>query len=232
MPGALRDNIWNTWVAAEIVQFYTEDWKPYLYLDLKKLNHKESPIIVSKKQQAAGVVTELAILRPGLDSLDRVREKLYSASTRQTTLVAEIAYSLLGIFNAAILVIYGEGDCAVGLLLEHIMTASGDAAILARTGRTGSYNSSLSPNLTVYNQLEPTHVPQPIETIKMNTAVSLLHSPLPDLSIAVSLHDRLNKLPFAPFNTSHLSLPVIVFPITELDDTYERVQALPFMFTA
>lgn len=92
------------------------------------LSHKESPIIVSEKQQAAGVVTELAILRPGLD---RVHEKLYSASTRQTTLVAEIAYSLLGIFNAAILVIYGEGDRAVGRFLEHIMTTSGDVAILA-----------------------------------------------------------------------------------------------------
>ena len=68
----------------------------------------------------------------------------------------------------------------------------------------------------------------------MNTAVSLLYSSLPDLSIAVSLHDRLNKLPFSPFNTSRPSLPgpVIVFPITKLDDTYERVQALPFMFTA
>ncbi|KAF8546011.1 hypothetical protein OG21DRAFT_1398799, partial [Imleria badia] len=129
--------IWNTrawtyqeYVAAETVQFYTEDWKPYLGLTLS--NHKGSPVIISEMQQATGVTAlELSVLRPGLD---RVREKLYLASTRQTTLVEDIAYSLLGIFNVAIPVIYGEGDRAVGRLLEHILTGLGDVTILAWTG--------------------------------------------------------------------------------------------------
>ena len=58
-------------------------------------------------------------LQPGLNG---VREKLYLASTRKTTLVEDIAYSLLGIFNASILIIYGEGTRAVGRLLEQVLS--------------------------------------------------------------------------------------------------------------
>lgn len=80
---------------------------------------------------------ELATFRPGLD---RARGKLYLASRRQTTREEDIAYSLFGIFNAALPVIYGEDDHAVGrLLAKHILTGPGDATILAWTRRAGSY---------------------------------------------------------------------------------------------
>ena len=218
-PGDLWKSIWNTrawtyqeYVAAAIVQFYTEDWKPYLGLDM--FNHKESPAIISEMEQAAGVSAQsLAVLRPGLE---RVREKLFLASMRHTTLVEDIAYSLLGIFNVAIPVIYGEGDRAVGRLLEHILSGSGDVTILAWTGRACSYNSCLPNNLTVYKQLVPPHVPQPIETTEMVSMVKELHSSLPDLSLAVTLHDQLNKLPSTFIAASRLRLAGIVFPVTEL----------------
>ena len=72
-PGDLRRSIWNTrawtyqeYVAAEVVQFYTEDWKPYLGLEI--FNHKEHPAIIREMQQAAGALTrELSVLRPGLN---------------------------------------------------------------------------------------------------------------------------------------------------------------------
>ena len=218
-PGDLWRSIWNTrawtyqeYVAAVIVQFYTEDWEPYLGLDV--FNHKESPAIISEMEQASGVsADELAILRPGLE---RVREKLFLASMRRTTLMEDIAYSLLGIFNVAIPVIYGEGDRAVGRLLEHVLTGSGDVAILAWTGRAGSYNSCLPIDLAVYNQLVPPHVPQPIETTEMVSMVRALHSSLPDLSLAVTLHDQLNKLPSPFVAASRLRLAGIVFPVTEI----------------
>lgn len=221
-PGGLGGSIWNTrawtyqeYIAAETVQFYTEDWKPYLGLDI--FNHKESPTIILEMQQATGgSVQDLTILRPGLD---RVREKLYLASMRQTTLVEDIAYSLLGIFNAAIPVIYGEGNRAVGRFLEHILTGSGDVTILAWTGRAGSYNSCLPPNLTVYNQIAPPHVPQPMETTEVDNIVMELNSSLPDLSVTVKLYDHLNKLPSPSFTASRLSLPGIVFSITEINAT-------------
>ena len=220
-PGDLRRSIWNTrawtyqeYVAAEVVQFYTEDWKPYLGLNI--FNHKKDPGIIREMQQAAGALTqELAVLCPGLD---RVREKLYLASRHRTTLVEDIAYSLLGIFNVSIPVIYGEGNRAVGRLLEHILAGSGDATILAWTGRSGGYNSCLPPDLTVYDQLVPPHVPQPIDVAEIDRIIVTFRSSLPDFSFAVALYNNLYKLPSPTFTASRLGLPCIAFSITPLDD--------------
>ena len=62
-PGDLRRSIWNTrawtyqeYVAAEVVQFYTEDWKPYL--GLETFNHKGVPVIIQEMQQAVGGLTQ------------------------------------------------------------------------------------------------------------------------------------------------------------------------------
>jgi hypothetical protein len=59
--GDLWKSIWNTrgrtyqeYVASRVVQFYTEDWKPYLGLDIP--NHKESLIILSEMEQATKLV--------------------------------------------------------------------------------------------------------------------------------------------------------------------------------
>ncbi|KAF8548438.1 hypothetical protein OG21DRAFT_1400172, partial [Imleria badia] len=92
-------------------------------------NHKESPIILSEMERAMNFATkELATLQPGLDM---AREKLYLASMRQTTREEDIAYCLFGIFNIAIPVIYGEGNQAVGRLLEYILTRSDNVTLLA-----------------------------------------------------------------------------------------------------
>ena len=215
-------SIWNTrgwtyqeYVASEVVQFYTEDWKPYLGLDA--FNHKESPTILSEMERAMNVATqELVTHRPGLD---RVREKLYLASARQTTLEEDIAYALFGIFNIAIPVIYGEGNQAIGRLLEHVLTGSGDVTILAWTGIPGSYNSCFPADLTVYNQIVPPHVPQPILTTEMDDIVTALRSSLPDLSLAVMLHNFVNGLYSPSAAASRLRLPGIVFRLTDFVHT-------------
>ena len=220
--GCLWRSIWNTrgwtyqeYIASEVVQFYTEDWKPYLGLDI--FNHKESPTILSEMEQAMNLATqELSTLRPGLD---RGREKLYLASTRQTTREEDIAYSLFGIFNIAIPVIYGEGDQAVGRLLEHVLTGSGDVTILAWTGTSGSYNSCLPAGLTVYNQIVPQHVPQPIQTTEMDNIIAVLRSSLHDHSLAMTLHDHVNALRSPSLIASRLRLPGIVFRLTDLVHT-------------
>ena len=131
-------------------------------------------------------------------------------------MVEDTAYSLFGVFNVAIPVIYGEGDRAVGRLLEHILTGSGDVTILAWTGRAGSYNSCLPVDLTVYNQIVPPHIPQPIETSEMDNIVAALRSSLPDHSLAVTLHGHLDRLTPPSAAASRLRLPGIVFPITDL----------------
>ena len=218
-PGGLRWSVWNTrvwtyqeYMAAETVQFYTEDWKPYLGLTL--WNHKESPTIVSEMEEASHVSPEqLAVLRPGLD---RVREKLYLASTRQTSLVEDKAYSLLGIFNVAIPVIYGEGTRAVGRLLEHVLTGSGDVSILAWTGTANDYNSCLPLDLTVYREVVPPHIPLMMETTEVDRIVAELRASLPDLLPATTLYVRLNDLPPPSLVASRLRLPGIVSFVTKL----------------
>ena len=218
-PGGLQGSIWNTrvwtyqeYLAAEKVQFYTADWKPYLGLTL--WNHKESSIIISEMEEASRVSSDqLAVLRPGLD---RVREKLSLASRRQTSFVEDIAYSLLGIFDASIPVMYGEGTRAVGRLLEHILTGSGDVAILAWTGDPNRYNSCLPTDLTVYNEVVPPHIPPLIETAEVDRMVSELRSSLPDVSLAKTLYDRLNDLPPPTLASSRLRLPGIVSRVTKI----------------
>ena len=217
--GYLWKSIWNTrgwtyqeYLASEIVQFYTEDWKPYLGLDIS--NHKEFPAILSEMEQAMNFGTrELAALQPGLEM---AREKLYLASMRQTTREEDIAYCLFGIFNVALPVIYGEGNQAVGRLLEYILTRSDTVTLLAWTGNSGSHHSYLPADLTVYNQINPPHVPSPLEAAEMDRMVTTLRSSLPDLSLSVSLYERLYELPPLSLVAGRLRLPGIVFPLADL----------------
>ncbi|KAI9571003.1 hypothetical protein HD554DRAFT_235697 [Boletus coccyginus] len=218
--GCLWRSVWNTrgwtyqeYVASKVVRFYTEDWKPYLGLDI--FNHKESPIILSEMERAMNFTSqELAALQPGLD---RVREKLYLVSGRRTTREEDIAYSLFGIFKVPIPVIYGEGNQAVGRLLEYILTRSGDVTLLAWTGgSSGSHHTYLPADLTVYNEIMPPHVPRPIETAEMDGMVTVLCSSLPDLSLAIALYRRLDDLPALSLDAGRLRLHGIVFPLADL----------------
>ncbi|KAI9567156.1 hypothetical protein HD554DRAFT_1030392 [Boletus coccyginus] len=217
--GYLWRSIWNTrgwtyqeYLASKVVQFYTEDWKPYLGLDI--FNHKESSIL-SEMEQAMNFATQgLATLQPGLD---KAREKLYLASMRRTTREEDIAYSLFGIFNVAIPVMYGEGNQAVSRLLEHILTRSDNVTLLAWTGRdSSSQHSYLPADLTVYNEIMPPHAPKPIETAEMNGMVTALRSSLPNLSLAVALYGQLSSLPPLSLVAGRLRLPGIVFPLADL----------------
>lgn len=218
-PGDLRRSIWNTrawtfqeYLASNVVQFYTEDWIPYLGLTV--FNHKESPAVILEMEQATGIsAEELVTLRPGLD---RVREKLSVASMRQTTLEEDTAYSLFGIFNIAITVIYGEGNRAIGRLLDHILTASGDVAVLAWTGHSGSYNSCLPASLTVFDQHATSHIPPPISASDMTNMLAELRNSLHDPTLAAALYSHLNELPVPLLIASRLRLPGIVFPVDKL----------------
>ncbi|KAI9455063.1 hypothetical protein HD554DRAFT_298739 [Boletus coccyginus] len=218
--GRLWRSIWNTrgwtyqeYVASKVVQFYTEDWKPYLGLDV--FNHKESPIILSEMEQATNFTSqELATLEPGLE---RVREKLYLASRRRTTREEDVAYSLFGIFLVSIPVIYGEGNQAVSRLLEHILTRSGNVTLLAWTGKSSSSQHSYLPaDLTIYSEIVSPHLPQPIEAAEIDGMVTALRSSLPDLSPTVALYTRLSILPPPSPLAGRLVLPGIVFPLAGL----------------
>jgi hypothetical protein len=216
----LWKRIWNTrgwtyqeYVASSVIQFYTENWKPYLGLDIP--NHKESPIILLEMEQATEFATErLATIKPGLD---RLREKLYLASKRETTREENIAYSLFGIFDVSPPIIYGEGKRAVRRLLQHILTQSDDVALLSWTGNSGSTTKSyLSSDLTVHDQILPPHVPQTIEDAEVNRIVTDLQSCFPDPSPVVMLYERLLDLTSLSLVSGRLRLPRLVLRLTHL----------------
>ncbi|KAN0101152.1 hypothetical protein V8E55_001136 [Tylopilus felleus] len=218
--GDLVKSLWNTrawtlqeYVAAKVIRFYTEDWIPYLNLDT--LNHKLSPEIIQEMERATQVsARELASLRPGLNS---IREKLCLASSRQTTLVEDAAYSLLGIFSVSgISAIYGEGEKALGRLLAHILAVSGDTSILAWTGQSGGHNSCLPARITVFTRPATSHLPQPIEEGEMEIIITELRSSTLDLDLAMKLYDRLNDLPAPWFAASRMKLPCIAFKLPPL----------------
>ncbi|KAF8439913.1 hypothetical protein L210DRAFT_3760855 [Boletus edulis BED1] len=218
--GALVKSIWNTrawtlqeYVAAKVIHFYTGDWT--LYLDLKLPNHKESPEVISEMEQATGISGEQLIgLRPGLTS---VREKLRLASTRQTTLVEDAAYSLLGIFSVTGLpAIYGEGEGSLGRLLAHVLTGSGDVSILAWTGESGGFNSCLPANITVFDGPATSHLPPPIPNLETEKIITASNTSSFDLDVALRLYDRLNELPAPWFAASRMKLPGIAFHLPPL----------------
>ena len=218
--GDLMRNSWNTrswtlqeYVAAKVIRFYTEDWTPYLNLDA--LNHKESPEIISEMERVAGVPAQhLLTLRPGLSN---IREKLRLASTRRSALVEDEAYSLLGIFSVSgIPTVYGEGQNALGRLLAHILSGSGDTSILGWTGQSGPYNSCLPARITAFNCPATSHLPLSIESARMEDTVSSLRTSLLDLDLALKLYERLNELPAPWFAGNRMKLPCIAFKLPPL----------------
>jgi hypothetical protein len=217
--GDLVRSVWNTraWTlqeyhASKVVRFYTEDWKPYLNLDIP--NHKESPEILSEMEEATGVSARALMgLRPGLDD---IREKLRLASTRQTTRVEDAAYSLLGIFSMSLSVVYGEGDKALGRFLAQLLTSSGDPSILAWTGRSGSFNSCLPASIIVFNQLPTTHIPPALERAEIDGIISRLRSSSLNSTSIMRLYDRLDELPVPSFVGQRMKLPCLNFKLGPL----------------
>ena len=221
--GDLTKSIWNslawTWQeyrASKVIRFYTKDWKLYMNLDIP--NHKDSPEVISEIEEAMGVSARaMMVLRPGLDD---IREKLWLASTRQTTLVEDVAYFLFGIFSTSFPVVYGEGDQALGRLLAQLLTRSRDASILAWTGKSGSFNSCLPSNITVFNQLPPPHIPlamprteiEPISDDEMERMVATSPSSF-DLDMALSLYEHLNELSPPWFSGQQMKFPCIAFQL-------------------
>ena len=196
--------------ASKVVRIFTEDWTPYLGLDIH--NHKESPEIISEMEEATGISAQaLMALRPGLDN---IREKLRLASTRQTTRVEDAAYSLLGIFSLSLPITYGEGDKALGRLLSQLLASSGDMSILAWTGRSGSFNSCLPSRITVFSQPPTSHMPPSISDVEMGAITAGIRSL--NVSSLTKLYDQVNVLPVPSFSGLRMKLPCLAFKVGQL----------------
>ena len=223
--GDLVRSIWNTraWTfqeyhASKVVLFFNEDWTLYMNLDIP--NHKESPEILSEMEEATGISARaLMALRPGLDD---IREKLCLASSRQTTLVEDAAYSMLGIFSISLPIVYGEGNQALGRLLAQLLASSGDTSILAWTGKSGSFNSCLPANITVFSQVLTSYIPQAITGAEMETIIARLRTSSLNLISVTKFHDQLNELRVPSFAGKRMSLPCVVFKLGPLSVSRSR----------
>ena len=196
-------------LAAKVVRFYDRDWKPYL--GDTRSNHKESPEIMQELADAIGVARETIISFNPNDL--GVREKLRLASTRNATVEEDVAYSLIGIFKSDIIPRYGEGDAALGHLLEEIVARSGEVTVLDWTGVSSPYNSCLPATLAVYGQTPRTS--PAIEDTEMDARVGALRGSLSHTE-AMLIHDRVTRLPPARFSNRRLYLPCIIFAVKRL----------------
>ena len=214
--GSLTESRWMTraWTAQEllapkVIRFYDRNWKPYL--GDTRSNHKESPEIMQELANATGVARETIIaFHP--DDLT-VRARLRLASTRDATVEEDVAYSLIGIFKSDIRPHYGEGDVALGHLLEEIVARSGEVTVLAWTGKSSPYNSCLPTTLSVYNR-PPGALPATNDT-EIDERVAALRNSLSQTDGAL-IYDRIARLPPARFANRRLRLPCVIFTVRRL----------------
>ncbi|KAF8546370.1 hypothetical protein OG21DRAFT_1144157 [Imleria badia] len=166
-------------LAPKRILFYNGDWQ--LYHGIVSDNHKNPGVILQELASATGVPSEtLVSFHP--DSFG-VREKLRLASTRTATIEEDTAYSLIGIFKSDIIPLYGEGDYAVGHLLEGIVSHLAEVTVLEWTGSPSSYNSCLPSTLAVYSR-----TPYTLPTLD----ASDMHSRTTQLSTTLSRDDALD----------------------------------------
>ena len=124
----IRKSRWFTrgWTLQELLapaklEFYTSRWQ--------KIGHKAEPDLADLVSQVTGI--DMHTLMGGNIMGVCIARRMHWASTRQTTRVEDRAYSLLGIFNVNMPIIYGEGKKAFRRLQEEILKSSDDQSIFA-----------------------------------------------------------------------------------------------------
>ncbi|KAI6008174.1 heterokaryon incompatibility protein-domain-containing protein, partial [Pisolithus orientalis] len=136
--GSFESSEWfrRGWTLQELlasgnILFYTQSWS--LYKNLTSSNHKTDIAVLEELERATGIESRfLTHFSPGTDD---ARSRLQWASLRRTTRPEDIAYSLFGIFNLHLPVLYGESaENALGRLLAEIISQSGDISVLDWVG--------------------------------------------------------------------------------------------------
>ncbi|KAI5982341.1 hypothetical protein EDD15DRAFT_2180979, partial [Pisolithus albus] len=137
-------------LAPQIVLFYTRNWS--LYKNLISPNHKEDATVLEELERVTGIEPGfLSDFSPGIDD---ARSRLQWASSRLTTRPEDIAYSLFGIFNLHLPVLYGESaEHALGRLLTEIVSQSGDISVLDWVGEPSLFHSCFPADITSYQRL-------------------------------------------------------------------------------
>ncbi|KAH7905760.1 heterokaryon incompatibility protein-domain-containing protein [Hygrophoropsis aurantiaca] len=150
---ALKRSLWFTrgWTLQELlaprfIQFYKADWT--LYSGGPEVNHKNVDRMLDLLETATGVGKKFIInFSPGVEN---ARARLRWAYKRKTAKEEDIAYSLMGIFDIQIPVVYGEKAKAFGRLLTEIVGRSGDITLFDWVGQGSRLNTCLPAHPKCY----------------------------------------------------------------------------------
>ncbi|KIK17539.1 hypothetical protein PISMIDRAFT_221902 [Pisolithus microcarpus 441] len=207
---SFADSIWfkRGWTLQELlasprVLFYTQDWS--LYMNCTSSNHKSDAAILTELQKATGIgELQLKNFSPGMHD---VRSKLQWASMRHTTRAEDVAYSLFGIFQVSLPVIYGENTPgALGRLLAEIVSRSGDVSALDWVGEASSLHSCCPNGLTPYRTRSW------IQSVPSGPSE---HNDA-DLEKGRELYNALARLSSPRFVSGRLELPCIVHRVARV----------------
>jgi len=195
-------------LAPRTILFYRNDWSLYH----TSLNHKEDGFMLNELAKATSIAPRH--LREFCPGMDNPRSKLLWASDRRTTRSEDIAYSLFGIFDLHLPVIYGESaDKSLGRLLSEVVSQSGDASILDWVGPASSYHSCFPSTLTSYQMIP--HPEQSLDDVQMERSISRIRGII-NPGIAHSLLETLTNFHPPQCINRRLTLPCIVYHVREV----------------
>lgn len=133
-PEGFTDSVWFTrgWTLQELIAPST-----LVFVDVawKEIGFKVDPPLCAAISSHTGIPQ--TILK-GVDPPDSasVAERMFWASSRETTRTEDIAYCLMGLFGVHMPMLYGEGEKAFTRLQEEIIKTSDDYTIFAWYSQT------------------------------------------------------------------------------------------------
>ncbi|KAI6003403.1 hypothetical protein EDC04DRAFT_1019445 [Pisolithus marmoratus] len=197
-------------LASRSILFYTQTWS--VYKNRTSSNHKADLAVLEELERATGIESRfLTDFSPGMDD---ARSRLQWASLRRTTRPEDVAYSLFGIFNLHLPVLYGESaENALGRLLSEIISQSGDISVLDWVGEASRFHSCFPAHVTSYQKLA-LPPPRPIAEEKA-TAVHAEQPASSSITLRM-LYRSLAKAPLPRFINRRLILPCIAYRVTAI----------------
>ncbi|KAG6331012.1 hypothetical protein ID866_8077 [Astraeus odoratus] len=203
-------------LAPNTMLFYTQEWLPYL--NCTASNHKKDAHVLNELMHVTGILPQyLSDFHP---CMDNARLRLQWAVGRHTTVLEDTAYSLFGLFNLHLPVLYGEGkEKSLVRLLQEILSQSHDISILHWVGEQSSCHSCFPANISSYQPLPCIQAdPTSFSTQQSMSRIQQLISS----DGACKAYNKLSKLPCAKFTDYILTLPCIVHhvQVVKLRHTY------------
>lgn len=155
---ALATSKWFTrsWTLQELLApgrhiFCTKDWNPWYHLEKGSDPSHQGHTLTMKWARTISEITAIpiqALLKrpyPGLSAYS-IAQKMSWAAKRKTTRIEDAAYSLLGLFDVHMPLLYGEGNQAFQRLQQAIINQSNDESIFTWRGQTGGWSHDYTRN--------------------------------------------------------------------------------------